>query len=59
MVRRQRYEPYDYFIFMRDASHPEREFIYWVDPRVGARGDVELCQAHAFGITLQEWLSVE
>jgi hypothetical protein len=49
----------DYFIHMRDASHPEREFIEWVDPDVGIHGDAELCQAHAFGISLQEWLSIE
>lgn len=53
------YGGYDYFIHMRDASHPDREFIEWVDPRIGVRGDAELCQAHAFGITLQQWLSVE
>lgn len=49
----------DYFIHMRDASHPEREFVEWVDPRVAIHGDAELCQAHAFGISLQEWLSIE
>ena len=57
--RVRNYGIYDYFIHMRDASHPEREFIEWVDPRVGARQDAELCQAHAFGIRLDEWLSVE
>ncbi|ABM16721.1 hypothetical protein H7I42_14000 [Mycolicibacterium vanbaalenii PYR-1] len=53
------YGDYDYFIHMHDASHPDREFVEWVDPRIGARRDAELCQAHAFGITLQEWLSIE
>lgn len=53
------YGGFDYFIFMRDASHPEREFIEWVDPHVGVHGDAELCQAHAFGISLQDWLSIE
>lgn len=53
------YGAFDYFIHMRDASHPEREFIEWVEPRIGARGDAELCQAHAFGITLDQWLSIE
>lgn len=52
------YGRYDYFIHMRDASHPEREFIEWVHPRIGAIGDAELCQAHAFGITRDEWLSI-
>jgi len=51
--------PFDYFIHMRDASHPEREFVEWVDPAVAEIGDAELCQAHAFGITLHEWLSIE
>lgn len=53
------YGDFDYFIHMRDASHPEREFIEWVDPRVGVQCDAELCQAHAFGISKQEWLSIE
>lgn len=53
------YGAYDYFIHMRDASHPEREFIEWVDPKIGALRDAEFCQAQAFGISLQEWLSIE
>lgn len=53
------YGEFDYFIHMRDASHPEREFIEWVDPAVGAQGNAELCQAHAFGISLHDWLSIE
>ncbi|MCF6391129.1 hypothetical protein L2K20_29590 [Mycobacterium sp. MBM] len=53
------YGDFDYFIHMRDASHPEREFIEWVDPRIGVQCDAELCQAHAFGISKQEWLSIE
>ncbi len=53
------YGDYDYFIHMRDASHPEREFIEWVDPKIGVLGNAELCQARAFGITLEEWLSIE
>lgn len=53
------YGSFDYFIHMRDASHPEREFIEWVDPQVGVQGDAELCQARAFGISLREWLSIE
>ena len=57
--RVREYGGFDYFIHMRDASHPEREFIQWVDPKVGARGDAELCQARAFGITLAQWLSIE
>lgn len=57
--RKKNYGGYDYFIHMRDASHPEREFIEWVDPRIGCQRDAELCQAHAFGISLDEWLSIE
>jgi hypothetical protein len=53
------YGRYDYFIYMRDASHPEREFIEWVDPKIGRRRNAELCQAHAFGISLDEWLTIE
>ncbi len=52
------YGDFDYCIHMRDASHPEREFLEWVDPEVGRRGDAELCQAHAFGITREQWMSI-
>lgn len=57
--RKKNYGGYDYFIHMRDASHPEREFVEWVDPQIGRQRDAELCQAHAFGISLDEWLSIE
>jgi hypothetical protein len=57
--RVQGYGAYDYFIHMRDASHPEREFIEWVDPKLGRQRNAELCQAHAFGISLADWLSIE
>ncbi|WP_100485546.1 hypothetical protein [Mycobacteroides abscessus] len=53
------YGDYDYFIHMRDASHPEREFIEWVDPEIGRQCNAELCQAQAFGISLGDWLAVE
>jgi hypothetical protein len=56
--RVQGYGSYDYFIHMRDASHPERQFIEWVDPTIGRQRNAELCQAHAFGISLGEWLSI-
>jgi len=52
------YGRYDYFIHMRDASHPQREFIEWVDPKIGRDHNAELCQAHAFGITLEDWLEI-
>ena len=52
------YGEFDYFIHMRDATHPEREFIEWVNPAVGQRGDAELCQAYAFGITREQWMSI-
>ncbi|WP_234817977.1 hypothetical protein [Mycolicibacterium sphagni] len=57
--RKPDYGRYDYFIHMRDASHPEREFIEWVDPQIGRQRSAELCQAYAFGITLDDWLSIE
>jgi hypothetical protein len=52
------YGQFDYFIHMRDASHPEREFVEWVDPIIGRMQNAELCQAQAFGIPLDVWLSV-
>lgn len=57
--RKQGYGKYDYFIHMRDASHSEREFIEWVDPQIAQLRDAELCQAYAFGISLDDWLSIE
>ena len=57
--RRPEYGRYDYFIHMHDASHPEREFIEWVDPKIGEQRNAELCQAQAFGVSLDEWLSTE
>jgi hypothetical protein len=57
--RVQSYGGFDYFIHMRDASHPEREFVEWVDPQIGKQRNAELCQAHAFGISLEDWLSIE
>lgn len=57
--RKPGYGGFDYFIHMRDASHPEREFIEWVDPDIGKHRQAELCQAYAFGISLDEWLSIE
>jgi hypothetical protein len=52
------YGGYDYIIHMRDASHPDREFIEWVEPAIGSQRNAELCQAHAFGISLEDWLSI-
>ena len=57
--RVQGYGKFDYFIHMRDVSHPEREFIEWVDPEVGKQRNAELCQAHAFGISLEQWLTIQ
>jgi hypothetical protein len=57
--RKASYGRFDYFIHMRDASHPEREFIEWVDPEIGKHRNAELCQAQAFGISLDDWLSIE
>jgi hypothetical protein len=56
--RKRDYGGFDYFIHMRDASHPEREFVEWVDPAIGRQRNAELCQAQAFGISLAEWLSI-
>lgn len=44
-----------YLMWMKDAS-TDREFIEWVDPDIGRLGDAELCQAAAFGISLEQWL---
>jgi hypothetical protein len=29
------------------------------DPEIGRQRNAELCQAHAFGVSLGEWLSIE
>jgi hypothetical protein len=57
--RKQSHGAYDYFIHMRDASHPERQFVEWVDPQLGRQRNAELCQALAFGISLDDWLAIE
>lgn len=57
--RRRDYGEFEYFIHTRDASHPEREFIEWVDPRIGRQRNAELCQAHAFGISFDGCLAIE
>jgi hypothetical protein len=57
--RKPDYGAFDYFIHMRDASHSEREFVEWVDPQIGKQRNAELCQAFAFGISLDDWLSIE
>lgn len=46
-----------YFMLMDDAS-TDRQFIEWVPHDVGRAHHAELCQAHAFGITLEQWLSI-
>ena len=46
-----------YCITMTDPSSG-REYLEWVDPRIGENCDAELCQAHLFGIDLREWLSL-
>ncbi len=45
----------EYCIWMKDASTP-REFVEWVDPKVGVQGDADLCQANAWGICLEDYL---
>jgi hypothetical protein len=57
--RKPNYGGFDYFIHMHDASHRERQFVEWVDPQLGRQRNAELCQAHAFGISVDEWLSIE
>jgi len=47
----------EYCMLMDDAS-TDRQFIEWTPPEIGKQGDAELCQAHAFGIPLEDWLLV-
>jgi len=39
-------------------KHPSLDTFYieWVDPKIGAHGDADLCQANAFGIPLEDYL---
>ena len=48
----------EYCMLMDDASS-DRQFIEWVEPKVGKLGDADLCQANAFGIKKEEYLSLE
>ena len=48
----------EYCMWMRDWSTP-REFIEFVEPEVGKSKDADLCQAHAFGVDLKEYLGCE
>lgn len=50
---------YDYFIHMRDAGHPARGLIESVEPEIGRRRNAELRQAAIFGISLDNWLSIQ
>ncbi|OBG82658.1 hypothetical protein A5699_05775 [Mycobacterium sp. E802] len=47
----------DYCITMTDPS-TGRRYLEWVDPEIAQEGDAELCQAHLFGIDVQDWLSL-
>ena len=47
----------EYCMLMDDAS-TDRQFIEWTPPEIGEQGNAELCQAHAFGIPLEDWLLV-
>jgi hypothetical protein len=46
-----------YCMKMKDASTP-REFIEWVEPKIGSQKDADLCQATAFGISKELYLSM-
>ncbi len=47
----------EYCMWMKDASTP-REFIEWIEPKVGKQKDADLCQANAFGIPLEDYLAI-
>ena len=36
-----------------------RQFIEWVEPKVGKLGDADLCQANAWGIRKEDYLRIE
>lgn len=48
----------EYCIVMDDSS-TDRQFLEWVEPEIGKQKNAELCQAHAFGIPLEDWLLME
>jgi len=48
----------EYCMHMKDASS-DREFIEWVEPKIGKQGNADLCQANAFGIPLEDYLLME
>jgi len=48
----------EYCMLMQDPSTP-RQFIEWVEPKVGRLGDADLCQANAWGIKKSDYLKIE
>jgi hypothetical protein len=48
----------EYCMWMKDSS-TDREFIEWIEPKVAKQGNADLCQANAFGIPLEDYLSME
>jgi hypothetical protein len=48
----------EYCMWMKDAS-TDREFIEWVEPKVGELADADLCQATAYGISKEQYLAIE
>lgn len=53
------YGQWDYFVHLLDASHPEREFLKWVETRSDRQRNAELCEASAFGISQEQQLAIE
>jgi len=45
----------EYCMLMDDAS-TDRQFIEWTPPEIGKQRNAELCQAHAFGVPLEDYL---
>lgn len=47
----------EYCMVMDDAS-TDRQFLEWVDPKVGSQKDADFAQASAWGIPLEDYLNL-
>ena len=48
----------EYCMIMDDAS-TDRQFLEWVDPKIGSQNDADFAQASAWGVPLEDYLLME
>jgi hypothetical protein len=45
----------EYCMLMEHPSIKGKQYIEWIEPEVGVKADADLAQAHAFGMTIEEY----